>query len=101
MTNYLISYDISDTKLRSRLSKTLLQSGCIRVQKSVFFAPDFKTEELKTLRKTLTDLLRNKVGDADSLLCITIDKQSLRRMIWAEGEGALLRDAQKRHSKIM
>lgn len=100
MTNYLFSYDISNTKLRTKISKTLLQAGCIRVQKSVFFAPDFTTKELKRLRNNLNILLKNKVETNDSLLCISINKQDLRRMIWAEGETALLQDAKKRHSQL-
>ena len=48
--NFFICYDISDDKLRLRLSKLLLRSGCVRVQKSVFVATDFERAEMLRLK---------------------------------------------------
>lgn len=32
----IISYDISDTKIRTRFSKMLVKNGCVRLQYSVY-----------------------------------------------------------------
>ncbi|MCF8229536.1 MAG: CRISPR-associated endonuclease Cas2, partial [Bacteroidales bacterium] len=35
---YFIMYDIENDKIRTRISKYLEDKGCVRVQKSIFFA---------------------------------------------------------------
>jgi len=83
MTSYLLSYDISNDKLRNKLSKILLRYGCKRLQKSVFLAPNFSKQELDTLRTVLEAALSpaNKQKD-DSLLCLPIVQTRLSELLW-------------------
>lgn len=41
---YLVCYDIEDTKNRTKLSESLLDLGLIRIQKSVFYGKLIKPE---------------------------------------------------------
>jgi len=92
MTNYLISYDISSDRLRTKVAKILERHGCKRIQKSVFFAPRYLPDELKRLRADLSKLLTRAAEPADSILCVPIQKQYLVEVIW-EGENRSLRAA--------
>lgn len=96
MTNYLISYDISSDRLRTKVAKALERHGCKRIQKSVFFAPGYKPDELKRLRADLSKLLAPAADPDDSILCVPIQKQYLVEVIW-EGENRSLRGALEAH----
>ncbi len=91
MTTYFLSYDISDDRLRTRLSKLLEKHGCKRLQKSVFLAPNFEPKELTTLRKACERLLQHR-APGDSLLCIPATRQYLSDLVW-EGDAARLEQA--------
>lgn len=84
--NFFISYDISDDKRRTRLSNLLLQSGCQRVQKSVFFASDFGRSEMLRLKTRIETLLTVRYTEGgtpdDSVLYIPLDNDALEEVIW-------------------
>lgn len=94
MNNYLISYDISDNRLRLKASKLLERKGCVRLQKSVFLAPNYHLKELQTLRHELAFALRLQAGSEDSLLCVAIGKIDPKDMIW-QGDNPVLQEALK------
>jgi CRISPR-associated protein Cas2 len=81
MTNYIISYDISETNLRTTLAKLLLRSGCQRIQKSVFFAPNFSADEIKTLRTNIQTII-NHSNPANSIFALPFSKQQALNMTW-------------------
>jgi CRISPR-associated protein Cas2 len=91
MLSFFLSYDISDDRLRTKLSRLLERRGCKRVQKSVFFAPAFGQKEAKSLRAACERLLQNR-APGDSLLCIPATRQFLSDLVW-EGESARLEEA--------
>ena len=84
--NFFICYDISDDKRRLRLSNLLLRSGCQRVQKSVFIAPNFGRHEMLRLKSTLERLLNVQytegVSPDDSVLYIPLDNDAVRDVLW-------------------
>ena len=65
--HYLMTYDISDDKRRTKVYKTLLGAGD-HVQYSVFFC-DLNDAELASLRKKLRPLLNSK---EDQLLIVDL-----------------------------
>ncbi len=83
MTSYLISYDISNNKLRTRLSKILLRHGCKRLQKSVFLVPNYSKQELTDLRIALKLAFqyKNKQNN-DSLICLEVTETNLNELLW-------------------
>lgn len=84
--NFFICYDISDDKRRLRLSKLLLRSGCERVQKSVFVAPDFDRTEMLRLKNKVERLLNvlhtEGVSPNDSVLYIPLENDAVSDVIW-------------------
>jgi CRISPR-associated protein Cas2 len=91
MTSFFLSYDISDDRLRTRLSKLLERRGCKRLQKSVFFAPNFEPREMQSLRIACERLLQHR-APTDSLLCIPATRQYLGELVW-QGDAARLQAA--------
>lgn len=77
MRHYILSYDISDNKLRRRVAICLQQNGAQRVQKSVFLAPRFPQARLKKLQKELEALLKQKALPTDSLYCFPLSGEAL------------------------
>lgn len=74
--NYFISYDISSDKHRTKAAKILLREGCVRVQKSVFFAPELPRYLELRLRDELYELL-SETEEEDSILIVPIDRDYL------------------------
>lgn len=74
---YLICYDISEDKIRTRLAKRLERAGCVRLQKSIFVAPDFDARRLSMLRGALLKMLPPQLGYGESLLMIPIERDNL------------------------
>lgn len=76
--NYLIMYDIQNNKVRTLVSKYLLKSGCIRVQKSVFLVhSDHK--KFDQIRQTLIEI--NDVYDnEDSIILVPLNISDARSM---------------------
>lgn len=99
MTNYLISYDISSDRLRNKVAKMLERHGCKRVQKSVFFAPEYTPAELRRLRADLSKIMTAATGGDDSILCVPVLKQYVYEVIW-EGENKSLQAALQKHNLV-
>jgi|TARA_B110000285_G_scaffold210045_1_gene251578 CRISPR-associated endonuclease Cas2 len=81
--NYILSYDITDNKLRSRLSKKLITLGCFRLQKSVFIGANFSVKEIKQLKSETSKILASKLReDSDSFLCLPLTGTQKKEMWW-------------------
>ncbi|BEO98072.1 CRISPR-associated endonuclease Cas2 [Fusobacterium polymorphum] len=69
--NYLLSYDISNDKVRRKVFEYLLEKGFLRVQNSVFLGEIHITK--------IDDILENICllvdKDEDSIICIPINKE--------------------------
>ena len=75
---YMISYDIENTPLRSRIAKTLQQWGLHRVQYSVFLG-SVEREKMPTLWKVLSDFSRHRSwAAADSILLLPIHRGQIK-----------------------
>jgi CRISPR-associated endonuclease Cas2 len=80
---YLICYDITDDRLRTRLAKRLEKAGCIRLQKSVFLAPHFDIKRLAILRGGIKRLMPFALSLDESVIAIPIEKDNLSDIVWA------------------
>ncbi len=56
MVRYLIAYDISDSSVRSKVSRILSEYG-YRIQLSVFYVPEITSSELESLYLSLKKLV--------------------------------------------
>jgi CRISPR-associated endonuclease Cas2 len=56
---YLISYDISNNRLRTQIAKTILAAGATRLQKSLFLG-EFNAIKIKELEVALRGVLGTK-----------------------------------------
>jgi len=72
----VISYDISDNKLRTKFAKTLVKQGGIRLQYSVF--------ELNNTKRIIDNIIvrienyySKKFGGGDSVLIFTTDEKTV------------------------
>lgn len=79
---YCIAYDISNTKLRTRLAKKLKQKGCTRIQKSLFIIYRCADKELAKIKTALLALLKDKTIDSDSVVCLPLGAQLLPPPFW-------------------
>ena len=83
MMNYILSYDITNNNLRSRISKVLTSLGCFRLQKSVFIGANFSVKEIQFLKVKISKTLTSKVRkDTDSFLCLPITGTQKKGMWW-------------------
>jgi CRISPR-associated protein Cas2 len=80
---YLICYDITDDHLRTRLAKRLEKAGCVRLQKSVFLAPNFEAKRLAILRGGIKRIITIGLSPDESVIAIPIDKDNLSDIVWA------------------
>lgn len=74
----LISYDIENNKIRRLVAKTLLREGCVRIQKSVFFARMHRKRY-----ERLTDLLRQiqqLYENTDSIMLLPVGEDMLNSL---------------------
>lgn len=73
----VISYDISDTKLRARFSKMLTKNGAIRLQYSVY--------EVNNTNRVLENLIvkidqfASKFDGADSVIVFDVSEVKLKK----------------------
>ena len=74
----VISYDISNGKVRGKFSKFLQRSGAIRLQYSVY--------EVVNVNRLLDNIIEKinsdwapRFGGADSVLIFDVDKKSVRK----------------------
>jgi CRISPR-associated endonuclease Cas2 len=75
---YLITYDITNDKVRKLISKFLLSKGCIRIQKSVFMA-NTEHGKFKDIYETLKDI-NSFYENADSIILVPINVSDVRSM---------------------
>ncbi|WP_291256107.1 CRISPR-associated endonuclease Cas2 [Fusobacterium sp.] len=68
--NYMVSYDVSNDKIRRLISDYLKNIGFIRIQKSVFLG-EVKLEIYEKMTKEIDALIDKK---SDSICCIPISK---------------------------
>ena len=68
----IISYDISDDRIRGRFSKMLTKNGAIRLQYSVYEVNNTK-RILDTIIMKIESRFRDKFSGADSILIFTAD----------------------------
>ena len=78
---YLISYDISDTKIRNKVVK-YLESFCHRIQYSVFLCTHVRIR-METIKKKLELLTKN--DEKNRLLIISVSDTS-QTPIWCNKE---------------
>ena len=75
--HYVICYDITNDRLRERVGKDLERNGCLRLQKSVFIAPDLKRPHLDRLRAALRKRLeRRPMDEGDSIYFIPLPNEA-------------------------
>jgi CRISPR-associated endonuclease Cas2 len=75
---YLIMYDIENNKVRGLIAKFLLKKGCIRIQKSVYFArshPSVFTEIGETLKE-----VRETYDNVDSIILVPVHSKAAGSM---------------------
>ncbi len=82
--HYIISYDIASNKLRTALSKLLLKNACVRIQKSVFLAPNFGKDQLILLQKQIKVFMLNSSFclPTDSIVCFPVKNTDIGDMVW-------------------
>lgn len=84
---YLISYDISNTKIRNKVVK-YLESFCYRIQYSVFLCIHTRVH-VETIIKQLELLTRN--DETKRLLIISIS-DTAKTPIWCNAESFLIKE---------
>jgi CRISPR-associated endonuclease Cas2 len=97
MINVIISYDISNNRLRKQVSDLLLREGCVRVQKSVFWAADFESKEHKALREQLISLLQKSKErvPSDSIIALKVEHDHSADALWWDEAGEVEKRLQK------
>jgi CRISPR-associated protein Cas2 len=70
----VVSYDISDNKLRAKFAKTLIKQGGIRLQYSVFELNNTK-RVLNNLIVRIDDFYSKKFGGGDSVFIFETDER--------------------------
>jgi CRISPR-associated endonuclease Cas2 len=74
--NHLISYDISDNRLRLKAAKLIKQAGCLRIQYSVF-AGTLRESTSQKLAQKLAVLEQNADwSEEDSILILPLHQYS-------------------------
>ncbi len=73
----VVSYDISDTKLRSRFSKMLAKNGAIRLQYSVYEVNN--TNRVLENLMTKIDQFATKFDGADSVIVFDVSEVKLKK----------------------
>ncbi len=75
---YFIMYDISDNKVRTAVAKYIEEKGCLRVQKSIFFADT----ERSVFHKIASDLhaIQELYENEDSIFLVPVSTDQLRSM---------------------
>jgi len=75
---YFIMYDIENNKVRTLIAKYLINKGCQRVQKSIFFA-DTKRAVYNEIKKDLV-AVQHTYENNDSIFLVPISTDQLRAM---------------------
>ncbi len=75
---YFIMYDIENNKVRTQIAKYLIKQGCLRVQKSIFFA--------ETERRVFTGIhsdlkaIQEMYDNNDSIFFVPVSTDQIRAM---------------------
>jgi len=85
---YLISYDISDTKIRNKVVK-YLESFCHRIQYSVFLCTHVRIR-METIKKKLELLTKN--DEKNRLLIISVS-DTAQTPIWSNKEIPIIKES--------
>lgn len=73
----VVSYDISDTKLRTRFSKMLTKNGAIRLQNSVYEVNN--TNRVLDNLMIKIDLFANEFDGSDSVIVFDVSGVKLKK----------------------
>jgi CRISPR-associated protein Cas2 len=75
---YFVMYDIENNKVRTQIAKYLERQGCLRVQKSIFFADSERNvfNQIHNDLKAIQELYDNH----DSILLVPVSNDQLRAM---------------------
>ncbi len=75
---YFIMYDIENNKVRTAIAKYLEKNGCLRVQKSIFFAESKRSvyNQIHTDLKHIQELYENH----DSIFFVPVSTDQIRSM---------------------
>ncbi len=75
---YFIMYDIENDKVRTQIAKYLIKKGCLRVQKSIFFAES----ERKAYNDIHSDLraIQEMYDNSDSIFFVPVSTDQVRSM---------------------
>jgi CRISPR-associated endonuclease Cas2 len=78
--NYFLCYDFSHDKTRRRISKYIEAAGLKRVQKSVFFARNYKPREMERIAFKIASIAQEQEEEmeADSIMLIPIERDQLK-----------------------
>lgn len=75
---YLVMYDIENNKVRNLIAKYLLEKGCVRIQKSVYFArthPKVFAEINETLKE-----VQEAYENVDSIILVPVHSMAAGNM---------------------
>jgi len=75
---FFVMYDIEDNKVRTEIAKFLERNGCVRVQKSIFFASADRPK-YKELHTTLSEVQQSYQNN-DSILFVPVSTDEVRSM---------------------
>lgn len=75
---YFIMYDIENNKVRTSIAKYLIKKGCLRVQKSIFFA-DTERQVFNTIHSDLK-AIQELYENTDSIFFVPVSTDQLRAM---------------------
>jgi CRISPR-associated endonuclease Cas2 len=82
---HLISYDITNNKLRRRIMLLLKHKGCVRLQYSVWLTPHYGAKK-RAAFKAMLDTLLLRYTDlgmvSDSILCVPIEGDAVADIVW-------------------
>jgi CRISPR-associated endonuclease Cas2 len=100
---FFICYDITDDRLRIRLSKHLEKAGSRRIQKSVFVAHDFDKKEITTLKASVQKILRGSAATrtTDSVLYIPIESDYFKQVVWQGDPTVWEKTLEKTYAKVL
>lgn len=75
---FFVMYDIASDKVRTLVSKYLIQKGCTRVQRSIFLG-DLPTDTLNTIKTDLAEV-QAAYENNDSILIVPVSTSTLDAM---------------------
>ncbi|GAB4336990.1 MAG: hypothetical protein OHK0038_15330 [Flammeovirgaceae bacterium] len=99
--NYLITYDVSNKKLRNKICKCLEKNDCKRVQKSVFLAKEMPPKiKIKLIARLKAFVDETNPDETMHILFVPIDEEVIKK-IESIGENALWEEANEKTTFFM